>query len=134
MSKQISERKAAPIVKCKYCDWKGSARGLFAHVRLGHPGIKEKPPVMSHPLDINKPSSSIGSLPIKKNKGRKSHNISLEDMAIAAFVIWLLKKGMEQNNKQKQTLLSRVHKLHPTFKKPTEKELDEIVESLAGLG
>lgn len=33
----------APIVKCPHCKWQGSARGLFTHVRLAHPGISEKP-------------------------------------------------------------------------------------------
>lgn len=60
-------RKPAPIVQCPHCNWKGSARGLFTHVRLGHPNKGyAKPPVSKqvsvHPYacDGNKPSFVSG--------------------------------------------------------------------------
>lgn len=31
------ERAPAQIVSCPHCDWKGSARGLYTHCRMGHP-------------------------------------------------------------------------------------------------
>jgi pantothenate kinase type III len=50
------ERKPAVTVKCKYCNWTGSSRGLFTHVRLGHPGISKKPESTQrheyHPLSV----------------------------------------------------------------------------------
>ena len=66
----MTSRKPAPIVKCEHCNWKGSARGLFTHVRLSHPGITAKPPTASlqHPLDIDK-KTSIGNV---KRKGKRS--------------------------------------------------------------
>lgn len=33
------ERAPAQIVACPHCEWKGSARGLFAHARLAHPTL-----------------------------------------------------------------------------------------------
>ena len=52
-----NKRKPAMIVKCPHCDWNGSARGLFTHVRLSHPKIAEKPKtatkINAHPYDIN---------------------------------------------------------------------------------
>jgi hypothetical protein len=31
------ERAPAQIVSCPHCSWKGSARGLYTHCRMGHP-------------------------------------------------------------------------------------------------
>lgn len=67
MTNTKSTRKPAPVVKCPYCDWKGSARGIFTHVRLGHPNEGYvKPPVSKkvsiHPYacDGNNPSFMSG--------------------------------------------------------------------------
>jgi hypothetical protein len=50
-------RRATAVVKCPHCNHTGSARGLFTHVRLAHPGINEKPKtstkITAHPYDIN---------------------------------------------------------------------------------
>lgn len=50
------QRKPTATVKCPHCDHTGSARGLFTHVRLRHPGITEKPKtstkITAHPYDI----------------------------------------------------------------------------------
>jgi len=49
-------RKAATIVKCPHCTRTLSARGLFTHVRLSHPGITTKPRtstrIVAHPYDV----------------------------------------------------------------------------------
>jgi len=43
--KKSVAKRPAPIVKCPYCEWRGSARGIFTHVRLGHPQLGSfKPP------------------------------------------------------------------------------------------
>jgi uncharacterized protein YllA (UPF0747 family) len=51
-----SPRKSATIVKCPHCSHTGSARGLFTHVRLAHPGITTKPKtstrIVAHPYDV----------------------------------------------------------------------------------
>jgi len=59
---EVLTRKAAPIVKCPHCTkWIGSARGLFTHVRMAHPGINTKPPISKneHPYDIRGGKSTI---------------------------------------------------------------------------
>jgi hypothetical protein len=49
-------RKSATIVKCPHCPRTMSARGLFTHVRLSHPGIIAKPKtstrIVAHPYDV----------------------------------------------------------------------------------
>jgi len=49
-------RNAAAIVKCPHCPRTCSARGLYQHVRLSHPGITAKPKsstrIVAHPYDI----------------------------------------------------------------------------------
>lgn len=51
-----SLRAPAQIVQCPYCNHRGSTRGLFAHVRLAHPNISEKPPISKreHPYRTTK--------------------------------------------------------------------------------
>ena len=75
------ERKPAVTVKCKYCDWTGSARGLFTHVRLGHPGVSKKPESTQkheyHPLAINKSAKEI-----LNNKYKKPKELSTEEVII----------------------------------------------------
>jgi len=49
-------RNAAAIVKCPHCPRTCSARGLYQHVRLSHPGITAKPKsstrIVAHPYDV----------------------------------------------------------------------------------
>lgn len=65
-------RKSATIVKCPHCSWTGSARGLFTHVRLGHPGITAKPKtstrIVANPYDIKGISRHIDTINIIKKK------------------------------------------------------------------
>lgn len=74
---EVLLRKPAPIVKCPHCNWKGSARGLFTHVRMAHPAINTKPPTakFEHPLDVkNDLFSSRVSNFIKVNRDTKKSN------------------------------------------------------------
>ena len=49
-------RKATAIVKCPHCPRTCSARGLYQHVRMSHPGITAKPKsstrIVAHPYDV----------------------------------------------------------------------------------
>jgi hypothetical protein len=70
----MSKRAPAQIVKCPHCDHTGSARGLFTHIRLAHPGISNRPPISKneHPyaignrvataLDKKKPKTKVQSV------------------------------------------------------------------------
>lgn len=72
-------RKATAVVKCPHCNHTGSARGLFTHVRLAHPGINEKPKtsttIKAHPYDIK----GLGHV---KDKIHRLDKNKQEDMAI----------------------------------------------------
>jgi hypothetical protein len=128
MSKNYpSEREPARIVKCPYCEHKGSARGLFSHIRLSHPKqvdisrklVSEK---RSHPCDIKK--GKIGGFTTTK---RKSF-ISPELDSILTII------GVVLSVYQKQQSLSR-----GGYKSPSEtyNELEklkpEIVRTLGSL-
>lgn len=71
-----TKRKPAQIVQCPYCTHKGSARGLFTHVRLAHPSKGYiKPPISEkvsiHPYACNGDIPSFesgGKLTIQENK------------------------------------------------------------------
>lgn len=63
-------RKPAPIVKCPYCTHKGSARGLFAHIRLAHPNEGYvKPPVSKKVTVSVHPYACSGDVPSFKSGG-----------------------------------------------------------------
>jgi hypothetical protein len=89
----MTSRKPAPIVKCEHCNWKGSARGLFTHVRLSHPGISAKPPTATfeHPLDVDR-KTTVGS--VKRNK-RKRSNIDDDGALVALGIIALVVKVLD---------------------------------------
>jgi len=61
---RTADAKPAQIVKCPHCDWKGSARGLFGHVKLSHPGHEgaiRHSTKRVNPYAINKsPKNAIG--------------------------------------------------------------------------
>jgi hypothetical protein len=102
----MTSRKPAPIVKCEHCNWKGSARGLFTHVRLSHPGISAKPPIaqLHHPLDIE--NSKVGNVKPKRKRKYSSEDSSelLEGTLVALGVAFAIKLLQSLPNTQKQTL------------------------------
>jgi hypothetical protein len=68
-------RKSATIVKCPHCPRTMSARGLFTHVRLSHPGIIAKPKtstrIIVNPYDVKGLGRHIDTINIIKAKKRK---------------------------------------------------------------
>jgi len=67
-----SPRKSATIVKCPHCPRTMSARGLFTHVRLAHPGITQKPKtstrIVAHPYDVKGLGRHIETINVIKKK------------------------------------------------------------------
>ena len=67
-----SPRKSATIVKCPHCSRTMSARGLFTHVRLAHPGITQKPKtstrIVAHPYDVKGLGRHIDTINVIKKK------------------------------------------------------------------
>ena len=65
-----TERKAAPLVKCPYCDHQGSSRGLFTHVRLAHQGktIPKTNEWKQHPYAVSKKPTLTEKMEIIKNR------------------------------------------------------------------
>lgn len=65
-------RKSATIVKCPHCSRTMSARGLFTHVRLAHPGITQKPKtstrIVAHPYDVKGLGRHIDTINVIKKK------------------------------------------------------------------
>jgi len=92
----MTSRKPAPIVRCQHCNWKGSARGLFTHVRLSHPAISEKPPiaVLKHPLDIDT-KTSIGNSKPKRKHYTSTLNDTSETITLLAISLSLVMKVLD---------------------------------------
>lgn len=84
----MSKRAPAQTVKCPHCDHTGSARGLFTHIRLAHPGIASKPPISrnEHPYAIG--SSVAKALDKKAPKTQKQ---SVEEVLITTISMAVLK-------------------------------------------
>jgi hypothetical protein len=90
MAKYPTERAPAKVTKCPHCNWTGSARGLFSHVRLTHGG-KE------HALNIRKENPYV----IEKSKPRvlgsvisKTHRID-KNAELEEFVMKCIMKVIE---------------------------------------
>jgi len=68
-------RKSANIVKCPHCSRTMSARGLYPHIRLSHPGITQKPKtstrIVVHPYDVRGVSRHIDTINVIKSKAPK---------------------------------------------------------------
>ena len=96
------ERKPAVTVKCKYCNWTGSSRGLFTHVRLGHPGITRKPESTKkheyHPLDVNLRNKQT-VLPYMDGKYSKSKPKETTESVLLNICLKALTMYFEQQNK-----------------------------------
>ena len=108
-------RKPAPIVKCQYCKWQGSSRGLFTHVRLSHPAISEVPPNSKrvHPLNIlsstiKKPikPAFVGRI-TKDNYGALLINAFMELVQDQKFHEILKREGV--NSKRVNSALGRIN-------------------------
>ena len=97
MQNSRSTRRPAEIVKCPYCTWKGSARGLHSHCRLLHgKNIKDAKEIKVNPYAINKESiktikkkSSIGSIYDKKYSDTPLENI-LIIIGLSILSKWML--------------------------------------------
>jgi hypothetical protein len=101
------ERKPAVTVKCKYCEWKGSSRGLFTHVRLAHPGISKKPESTKkyeyHPLDVNvqkRPQIDIYNKYEKSKKHIPSTEEQILTICLKALTMYFERQNtLERGNK-----------------------------------
>jgi len=96
MEKSTSIRRPAETVKCPYCDWKGSARGLHSHCRLLHgKNIKDAREIKSNPYaikgknEIIKKKSSIGSIYDKKYSDSPLENILIV-IGLSILSKWML--------------------------------------------
>lgn len=94
----MSKRAPAQIVKCPHCDHTGSARGLFTHIRLAHPGIASKPPISrnEHPYAIG---GSVAKALDKK--APKTPTQSVEEILVTTITMAVLKgvnEWLEQTN------------------------------------
>ena len=99
MAKYPTERAPAKVAKCPHCNWTGSARGLFSHVRLTHGG-KE------HSLNIRKENPYL----IEKSKPKvlggiisKKHRLE-EKNELEVFITSIVLKVMQEYSKMNDSL------------------------------
>ena len=102
---RTKDAKPAEIVKCPYCEHKGSARGLYSHIRLAHPGMEKSVTVRRvNPHSINK-AAKVGSIP---TKGKKvSNDVTMQDVGLALLVgtiFKLIENYFAQDNAKKEML------------------------------
>jgi hypothetical protein len=95
----------AQIVKCPHCSWKGSARGLFGHVRLTHPGkeqgVKYKP---ANPFALNS-NKTLGKAP-----NSPTRPLSMEDVGLTIIVgvfLKLIDDYMKADRLRREQLLKK---------------------------
>lgn len=112
---RTADAKPAQIVKCPHCDWKGSARGLFGHVKLSHPGNEgaiRHSTKRVNPYAVSKNVSKT----IGKASNKPSKDVSMEGVGIALLVGTIVKL-IEQyfaNERNKEQLMK-------TFRREAQK-------------
>lgn len=86
------ERAPAQIVSCPHCDWKGSARGLYTHCRMGHPD-KPTPNTRGNRVTIH-PQAEKPPISLKKGNKRKSrwtdHHEERYQRLLKIIEVWVL--------------------------------------------
>jgi hypothetical protein len=110
----------AQIVKCPHCSWKGSARGLFGHVRLTHPGkeeaVKYKP---ANPFAVNS-NKTVGKAP-----NSPTRPLNMEDVGLTIIVgvfLKLIDDYIKADRIRKEQLLKKFQSeaYKPTTKIPNQ--------------
>ena len=111
-----SVRKATVIVKCPHCNHTGSARGLFTHVRLAHPGIQEKPKISTkiavHPYDVK----GLGHIKdtihrIEKKSIKQSEYDWLIKIAVGVVERIMVNNGMTLQSKVEKPIYRGIGKI-----------------------
>jgi len=114
-------RKATTIVKCPHCNHTGSARGLFTHVRLSHPGIIEKPKTSTriavHPYDVR----GLGHVKdtihrIEKKKIKPSEYDWLITLAVGVIEKIMINNGMILQSKFEKPIQRGIGKIESNKK------------------
>ena len=96
MAKYPTERAPAKVTKCPHCNWTGSARGLFSHVRLAHGG-KE------HALNIRAENPYVIEKSKPKALGAIKHRFD-EKKELEAFIGLIVVKVMQEYSKMNDSL------------------------------
>ena len=98
MAKYPTDRAPAKIAKCPHCEWTGSARGLFSHVRLAHGG-KE------HSLNIRKENPYLINKSKPKVLGSVIRKTPISDKEwLEEFVMKCILKVIEAYNNSQEPL------------------------------
>ena len=84
------ERIPAKQSKCPHCNWIGSSRGLFSHVRLTHPGMEGALKIRSENPYVVK---SVGSIVKRKTRTeiKQVPKFNLEDTKTLFFMTAFIK-------------------------------------------
>jgi hypothetical protein len=116
---------AAPAtqVKCPHCDWKGSARGLFGHVRFVHPGkensVKTNLRAQRNPYSTERPPTLAG---IGKTSNKAAKPLSGEEVGIVlivGLVVKLIEQYYRTREQQKRAREEFIRKFQREAQKPT---------------
>jgi hypothetical protein len=117
---RTADAKPAQIVRCPHCNWKGSARGLFGHVKLSHPGhegaIKHSTKRVN-PYAIDKScQKTIGKLPKQPVQPATLENVALA--IIVGTVLNLIAQYFKTQEAQRKAKEEFIMKFQREAQKP----------------
>jgi hypothetical protein len=117
---RTADAKPAQIVKCPHCTWKGSARGLFGHVKLSHPGHEgaiRHSTKRINPYAISKdPQKTIGKLPKQPVQPATLENVALA--IIVGTVLNLIAQYFKTQEAQRKAKEEFIMKFQREAQKP----------------
>ena len=110
------ERLPAKQSKCPHCNWIGSSRGLFSHVRLTHPGMEDSLKIRSENPYVIK-NNTVGSVKKKRNRFDTGESaipkFNLDDAKTVLFMTAFVKLLNEYVAMDDNLFPSRSSKLNP---------------------
>jgi hypothetical protein len=98
------ERIPAKKTKCPHCNWIGSARGLFGHVRMKHPGMEQGLNIRAENPYVLEKTKKVGSV--------NSNIHRIDELKVSALIFGISKLIEEYKKMNDELFPSGSYKLN----------------------
>jgi hypothetical protein len=119
------ERAPAQIVSCPHCDWKGSARGLYTHCRMGHPNKSLPETKGTRVMYTIHPQAEKGKeVPKKRLKSKKERMWEYEERFLKLVEMYLYSQMPKEEREVTRPIVTQLAGIpEDSFKKLTASDM-----------